>query len=74
MSLRLTSLKVEMDPDSQERISDASPRFAKQPTVLTQTLKMLSLVHMMLMQQRQSLQGHFMSRLVKRNKRKGKGE
>ena len=38
ISLRLTEFKVEIDPDVQDRNSDGSPRFAKQPTVLDERI------------------------------------
>ena len=74
MSLRLTEFKVEMDPDSQERrISDASPRFAKQPTVFDTDSKDAVLSAHDADAAASIITGHFMSRLVKRNKRKGIG-
>ena len=58
-----------MDPDSQERISDAS-LFAKQPTVFDTDSKDAVLSTHDADAAASIITGHFMSRLVKRNKRR----
>ena len=73
ISLRLTELKVEIDPDVQDRNSDGSPRFAKEPTVLDRESRDVVLSVNDADAAAAIIKGHFMSRLANRNKRKGKG-
>ena len=73
ISLRLMEFKVEIDPDVQDRNSNGSPRFAKQPTVLDRESRDAVLSVNDADAAAAIIKGHFMSRLANRNKRKGKG-
>ena len=74
ISLRLTEFKVEIDQDGQERNSDGSPRFSKQPTILDEDSKDAVLSVGDADAAAAIITGHFMSRLVNRNKRKERGK